>query len=75
MPRIELTEAKTQLGALIDVALSGEEVLITQDQQPVLKLARVNPLAGRRKAGSAKGLIKIADDFDAPLEEFKPYLE
>lgn len=75
MSRIELNEAKSQMGALIDVALSGEEVLITQDQQPVLKLVRVNQPAGRRKAGSAKGLIKLADDFDAPLDEFKPYME
>ena len=27
------------------------------------------------KAGSAKGLIKIAPDFDEPLEDFKPYME
>jgi hypothetical protein len=26
-------------------------------------------------AGSAKGLIHIAPDFDAPLEDFKPYME
>lgn len=25
----------------------------------------------RRKAGSAEGLIKMSDDFDAPLEDFK----
>lgn len=27
----------------------------------------------RRKAGSAEGLIKMSDDFDAPLEEFEEY--
>lgn len=75
MSRIELSEAKSQLSTLIDVALSGEEVLITQDHQPVLKLVRVNQPAGRRKAGSAKGLIKLASDFDAPLEDFQPYME
>jgi hypothetical protein len=26
-----------------------------------------------RQPGSAKGLIVIADDFDAPLEDFKDY--
>lgn len=29
--------------------------------------------ARKRVFGSAKGLIKIADDFDAPLEDFKDY--
>ncbi len=27
----------------------------------------------RRKRGSAEGLIKMSDDFDAPLEEFEEY--
>ena len=28
----------------------------------------------RRRAGSAKGQIKLADDFDAPLGEFAEYV-
>ena len=71
MHHIELNEAKRQLGEIIDVALSGEEVLITQDDQPVLKLVRVVKTTGRRKAGSAKGLIKLSNDFDAPLDDFQ----
>ncbi len=27
----------------------------------------------RRQAGSAEGLIKMSDDFDAPLEDFEEY--
>ena len=75
MHHIELNEAKRQLGEIIDVALSGEEVLITQDDQPVLKLVRVVKPTGRRKAGSAKGLIKLSNDFDAPLDDFQAYME
>ena len=75
MHQIELNEAKRQLGDIIDVALSGEEVLITRDDQPVLKLVRVVKPTGRRKAGSAKGLIKLASDFDAPLDDFRAYME
>lgn len=29
----------------------------------------------RRKAGSAEGLITMAEDFDAPLEDFQEYME
>ena len=74
MSRVELKEVKDRLGNLIDAAMSGEEILITEDHQPVLKLVRVTQPAGRRKAGSAKGLIKLAVDFDAPLEDFRPYM-
>jgi hypothetical protein len=31
----------------------------------------MNPV--RRKAGSARGLIEIAPDFDAPLSDFAEY--
>lgn len=30
-------------------------------------------LKKRRRAGSAEGLIKMSDDFDAPLEDFEEY--
>jgi antitoxin (DNA-binding transcriptional repressor) of toxin-antitoxin stability system len=57
MHHIDLHEARLRLGDLIDIALSGEEVVITQDDQPVLKLVCVVAPKARRKAGSAKGLI------------------
>lgn len=28
-----------------------------------------------RKAGSARGLIQMSDDFDEPLEDFREYME
>jgi len=32
------------------------------------------PRKPRRKAGSAKGLIAISEDFDEPLEDFEEYM-
>ena len=75
MHQIDLNEAKLHLVDLIDVALGGEEVVITQDDQPVLKLVRVAAPKTRRKAGSAKGLITMASDFDASLEDFRAYMQ
>ena len=75
MYQIDLNEAKLHLTDLINVALSGKEVVITQDDQPVLKLVPVAAPKARRKAGSAKGLITMASDFDAPLEDFRAYME
>lgn len=75
MQQIDLNEAKLHLVDLIDVALGGEEVVITQNDQPVLKLVRVVTPKARRKAGSAKGLITMASDFDAPLEDFRAYMQ
>lgn len=42
----------------------------------VEKLVQQNPpKKPAPKAGSAKGLIHIASDFEEPLEDFKPYME
>ncbi len=73
MQQIELDQVQTQLAQLLEQALRGEEVVITQADQPVLKLVRVKPNAPRRKRGSAKGQIRIAPDFDAPLDDFEAY--
>jgi antitoxin (DNA-binding transcriptional repressor) of toxin-antitoxin stability system len=73
MQQIEINEVQKHLTDLIETALGGEEIVITQDDQPVLKLVRIPMPNIRRKAGSAKGLIAMADDFDAPLEEFQEY--
>ncbi|MEH1870451.1 type II toxin-antitoxin system Phd/YefM family antitoxin [Nostoc sp.] len=75
MQQITLAEASQNLPDLIEAALKGEEIIIIKDNQPLVKLTPVSPLKHRRQPGSAKGLITISDDFDAPLEEFKEYME
>lgn len=59
---------------IIEVAISGEEVVITNNGQSVVKLITKSPVKHRRQAGSAKGLVTISDDFDEPLEDFKDYM-
>ena len=74
MQHIDLDEVQDQLLQLIEQALHGEEVVITRADRPILKLVRILDSAPRRKRGSAKGLIEIASDFGAPLDDFQPYL-
>jgi prevent-host-death family protein len=71
--RIELEKAKAQIASLLQTALDGEEIVITQNEQPVLKLVPI-PAKPRRQSGSAKGLITMSDDFDEPLEDFAEYM-
>jgi len=75
MQQVTLDEAKTQLPDLIDAAVHGDEVFI-QSNGHVVRLVPVEPPKQRRQAGSAKGVILyMSDDFDAPLEDFKEYME
>ena len=66
-----LAEAKAHFSRLVRMALQGEEVVIARDNKPLLKLV---PVAVQSRApGSAKGRIRIADDFDDPLADFGDY--
>lgn len=75
MYQIELDKAKSQIESLIQTALDGEEVIITRNDEPVLKLVPVSKSNTRRKAGSAKGMIRMSEDFDEPLEDFREYMQ
>jgi prevent-host-death family protein len=70
--QVNIHEAKTHLSRLIQRALSGEEVVIAKDGQPVVRLTPVTPGGERRPdPGIDRGQITIGSDFDAPLEEFE----
>jgi len=74
MPPVSLDDAKSRLAELIGAALRGETVSIALDDEQSVQLV---PVVRRRRAGkfgSARGQIWMADDFDAPLDEFKEWL-
>lgn len=63
---LNIYEAKTRLSALVEEAAAGAEIIIAKNGRPRAKLVPIRD-AARRKPGRAKGKIRIADDFDAPL--------
>lgn len=75
MQQVSLNEAQLHLLSLVDAAIQGETVLIVRDDQHTVQLVPVAGGKPTRKAGSAKGLLSIAADFDAPLPDFDEYLK
>ncbi|MFO7678731.1 MAG: DUF2281 domain-containing protein [Chloroflexota bacterium] len=73
MTQIELQQAKDKFLELIELAASGEDVIIAKGSKPFVKLTAAKPKQPRR-FGSAKGLIQMSDDFDAPLADFQEYM-
>ena len=74
---ITMSEAQSRLKELIAKLAPGEEIIITENQQPVARLVREHPARPPRPApGLGKGsILHMAPDFDEPLEEFKEYME
>ncbi|MBI2944887.1 MAG: hypothetical protein HYY25_11855 [Candidatus Wallbacteria bacterium] len=73
--RIELWEAQAHLKELIETLAPGEELVITDDQQPVAKLVGQRPETWQRPGpGFAKGMITIVADDEDHLKDFADYL-
>ena len=71
---VNMHDAKSSLSRLVKRAAAGEEILIANHGKPVAMLTRI-PAARKKIPWDAfKGKIEMADDFDAPLKDFKDYV-
>ncbi len=70
MAYVSLEKAGEKWLELLQKAANGEEVVITRDNEPFVKLSAAKYPLTPRKPGSARGLIEMSDDFDEPLKEF-----
>ncbi|MEL7082922.1 MAG: prevent-host-death protein [Cyanobacteria bacterium J06597_1] len=65
---VSLKEAEHQLAELCDAAVRGQTVIITSDDGTSVQLVPIPAQKkGSPKFGSAKGKIRIADNFDDDL--------
>ena len=71
---MNMHDAKSNLSRLVKRAAAGEEILIANHGKPVAMLTRIPTQAKEIPWDIFKGQIEMADDFDAPMEEFEDYL-
>ena len=69
---VNYEEVKSRLPELIEAARRGEKIIIAQGGKQIVQIMPIK--SARRKFGSAKGKIKLAKDFDAPLTDFHDYM-
>jgi antitoxin (DNA-binding transcriptional repressor) of toxin-antitoxin stability system len=76
MQTISVQDAQTHLAEIIEKLPPGGEVELTDNGQPLAKLVKAARTSWPCKAGSAKDTVHwMAPDFNAPLEDFKEYME
>ena len=77
MSTVTIENAQAHLSELIDQMQPGEEIVILRSDLPIAKLVGQSPERPQRsRPGFMKGtVISMAPDFDAPLEDFKEYME
>jgi antitoxin (DNA-binding transcriptional repressor) of toxin-antitoxin stability system len=76
MANVNLDDAKAHLPEIISGLNPGEQLVIVKNGEPLAMLTRNRRNQWPCAAGSAKGTKHwMAPDFDAPLEEFREYME
>jgi antitoxin (DNA-binding transcriptional repressor) of toxin-antitoxin stability system len=71
MKSYSVHQAKSQLSKLIQKALQGEEIVITNRHKPVVRLSVIQQ--PKRKLGFLGHGVWMSNDFNKPLNDFHPY--
>lgn len=69
MTTVNVHEAKTHLSRILDRVAAGEEIVIAKSGKPVARLVPIASHRNSRTPGSHKNLVRVSDDFDAPLPD------
>jgi antitoxin (DNA-binding transcriptional repressor) of toxin-antitoxin stability system len=67
METVNIYDAKTRLSQLVDIAAAGEDVVVSRNGKPLVRITRLTGPKRRIKFGVLKGKVVVAADFDAPL--------
>ena len=64
--QINILEAKNRLSQLIKAAQAGEEVVIANRGEPVVRLVLTGPSAARANAGSGRAILEWLNNHPLP---------
>ena len=72
METIEIEQAVLEINELLEIVAKGQEIIITKNHEPMVKLSAVKKTKRRPPLfGSDRDIIAISDDFDEPLDDFR----
>lgn len=67
MDTVNIYEAKTRLSQLVDKAASGQDVVVSRNGKPLVRITQLIQPERVVKFGLLKGKVKLAADFNSPL--------
>lgn len=78
MPTIAIQDVQNHLVEMIHRLAPGDVIVITENDRPVARILPAEKPAEPkpRQPGTLRGtVLYMAPDFDAPLDDFKEYME
>ena len=64
---IDIHDAKTRLSDLVDLAAAGEDVVVSCNGKPLVRITQLKGARRPIKFGVLNGKVRIAADFETPL--------
>ena len=67
---IDINQAR--ISQLLELAQAGQEVILAQDDKPLLRVIAIEEIAPTPKSrvgGLHRGMIEMSEDFDEPLPD------
>ena len=72
--KLTLNEAQNQLLKLLQSVSEWQEVIIKNSEGQNFQLILLPTVSNKPQFGGAKGLVKMLDNFDDPLDDFEDYM-
>lgn len=69
METVNIYDAKTRLSQLVDKAAAGEDVVVSRNGKPLVRITQLQAPKRRIRFGLLKGKLTVPSDFDAPLAD------
>jgi prevent-host-death family protein len=69
MEAVNIYDAKTRFSQLVDKAAAGEDVIVSRNGKPLVRITRLDSSRRQIQFGILEGKIIIAPDFDSPLPD------
>lgn len=62
---------QAQISQLLELAQSGQEIILAQNDKPLLRVTIVEdaPAPKQRIGGLHRGMVEMSEDFDEPLPD------
>jgi len=67
MSQVGIHQAKTHLSCLVEMAASGQEIVIAKAGKPIARLVPYVAKGKVRRPGQLRGRLRIKKSFDQPL--------
>jgi prevent-host-death family protein len=69
MTAVAVDEIGNDLAQLLDRVDAGDEIVIARGGQPIARLVRIAPQAGKREFGALRGILSVGPEFFEPVPE------